>query len=215
MVVLSLTTSPSAGYVVDDSIDRIDFTRLTTVLSQQYWSHGATMEHIVACAEGSWCFGLYSAVGLMVGYLRLVTDRHSFYCVSDLFIEEDLQGQGLGEFLIRTALAQSGIADSGCGFLSTGDARSPSFFTRTAGFQVISEADEVFPDGLHGTRWTMLRPPGKLLPTLAYRLMPIAANTKKPEPLPAPAPAGGLGRGAACALASAAAVCGYVLGARR
>ena len=116
-----LAKSKCGEFEVDDSFERLDLDKLHAILSKQYWNAGATREKVEACAKGSWVFGLYRGTGKgeLVGYMRLVTDRRSFYYVSDVYVDGSLQGRGLGEFLIRTALSQPGIADSARGFLFT------------------------------------------------------------------------------------------------
>ena len=207
LAMVVLATSEQGGFEVDDSFERLDLKKLHAILSSMYWNAGASMEKVEACARGSKVFGLYGgpSKAALAGFMRLVTDERSFYYVSDVFIDDSLQGKGLGEFLIRTALSQRGIADSGRGFLFTGDPRSPPWYTSIAGFQIINEQPAVFPNGKAGTRWCMLRAPGPLLP--------------KGEVVPDPAPGGSaglsLGPGAACALAGVAAAIGFIVGRAR
>jgi ribosomal protein S18 acetylase RimI-like enzyme len=204
MVVLA--TSECDNFEVDDSFERLDLDKLHATLSTQYWNAGATREKVEACARGSWIFGLYGgpSKGKLVGFMRLVTDRRSFYYVSDVFIDQVLQGRGLGEFLIRAALSQPGVADTGRGFLFTGDPRSPAWYTKIAGFQIINQQATVFPNGKAGTRWCMLRNAGPLLATGASVSVADTASGQGRV----------LGIGTSIALASAVGLLGFVVGAR-
>ena len=197
-----LAKSKHGDFEVDDSFERLDLDKLHAILSKQYWNAGATREKVEACARGSWIFGLYRAAskGELVGYMRLVTDRRSFYYVSDVFVDGSLQGRGLGEFLIRTALSQPGIADSARGFLFTGDPRSPAWYTKIAGFQIINQQATVFPNGKAGTRWCMLRNAGPLLPT-----GDVAAENGESR---------AVGVRTLCTVASVVGVIGFMLGTR-
>ena len=100
-----------------------------------------------------------------------MTDRVSFYYVSDVFVVERLRGRGLGKFLLTTAIGRPGIAESSHGFLLTGSERTERLYVELLQFRTIHRKSSVFRDGERRTLYYMLRPPGPLLaPTKGARL---------------------------------------------
>ena len=163
------------GYEIDDDRDRLSkhTNVLVENLSKKSWLVGVERERILARLPFSWTFGLYAPAtggggggggggGELAGFLRLVTDRISFYYVSDVFIMESLRGRGLGTFLLKTAIGQPGVADTAHGFLFTGSARTERMYVNVLQFKTIHKERKTFADGTPRTMYSMLRAPKPL-----------------------------------------------------
>lgn len=73
---------------------------IMTLLSQTHWAckrHRDTVEKEI---EGSLCFGVFNENDVQVGFGRAVTDYATVFYVSDVVIDKDHQGEGLGGKLI-------------------------------------------------------------------------------------------------------------------
>lgn len=157
------------GYEIDDDRDRLSkhTNVLVENLSRTSWLVGVERERILARLPFSWTFGLYAPAtggggGELAGFLRLVTDRISFYYVSDVFIMESLRGRGLGTFLLKTAIGQPGVADTAHGFLFTGSDRTERMYVNVLQFKTIHKERKTFADGTPRTMYSMLRAPKPL-----------------------------------------------------
>ena len=102
---MSTSSKPNAGQPtgVRISSDRaeIDLDWLHPALSQRaYWALGRSREVLAAAVAGSLCFGAYIA-DRQVGFARVVTDEATFGWLCDVFVDESVRGQGIGDALIR------------------------------------------------------------------------------------------------------------------
>jgi GNAT superfamily N-acetyltransferase len=84
---------------LDDSPDRLDLDRIHGWLTASYWSPGierAVMERAIA---GSHSLGAYHD-GEQVGFARAITDHATFAWIADVWVAEEVRGQGLGQRLV-------------------------------------------------------------------------------------------------------------------
>jgi N-acetylglutamate synthase-like GNAT family acetyltransferase len=95
----------SDGYLITDERERVDLARVHRWLSaESYWAAGRSLELVSASIQGSITLGCFNPEGLQVGITRLVTDGATFGLLTDVFVDEDLRGLGLGKFLIEVAM---------------------------------------------------------------------------------------------------------------
>ena len=106
------------------------------LLSQTHWANKRHKETVEKSIEGSLCFGVFDENDVQIGFGRAVTDYATMFYISDVVIDKDHQGLGLGSKLvsfIKSAPELEGL----WGFLGTTAAEgfySKQGFTRSTGF---------------------------------------------------------------------------------
>jgi GNAT superfamily N-acetyltransferase len=96
-------------YVIDDDRSRLELDRVAGWLADSYWAR-STPE---AAVRRSWemsgvVLGLYLGE-TMVGCARAVTDFARFAYLSDVFVEPDHRGHGLGRWLVQTMIEHPAV----------------------------------------------------------------------------------------------------------
>jgi GNAT superfamily N-acetyltransferase len=100
-----------AGYVISTDRERLDRETIWQFLRTSYWSPGIPPAKVERAIENSLAFGLFAPGGEQVGFARIVTDRASFAWLADVFVLQQHRGNGLGLWLVRTALTHPHVAD--------------------------------------------------------------------------------------------------------
>jgi ribosomal protein S18 acetylase RimI-like enzyme len=88
------------GFVVSDDPARIDLDVVHGYLSRSYWSEGIPRATVERAVRNSLVFGLYAG-DRQVGFARVITDRTTFAYLCDVFVLEEVQGRGLGKWLME------------------------------------------------------------------------------------------------------------------
>lgn len=71
---------------------------------RMHWATRLSAEELHVMVNSSVCFGLYDMTRetpAFFGFARLVTDRVTFVYLTDVWISEEREGQGLGSWLIE------------------------------------------------------------------------------------------------------------------
>jgi GNAT superfamily N-acetyltransferase len=104
----------------DDAL--LDVDRIHRWLSEDaYWALGRSRETVEASLRDSVNIGAYDD-GLLVGFLRIVTDRATFAWVCDVYVDRAARGLGVGKLMMAEAdrlLAGYGVRRA---LLATADA---------------------------------------------------------------------------------------------
>ena len=74
----------------------LQFAVIHDFLRQTYWANEISESVLKKALDGSLCFGLYQGER-QVGLARVITDRATFAYLSDVFVLDEFQGQGLGQ----------------------------------------------------------------------------------------------------------------------
>jgi GNAT superfamily N-acetyltransferase len=88
----------------DDNPERIDVDTVWAFLSTQaYWGRWRGRADVERQLSGSWrVVGAYEvSSGRMVGFARAVSDGVSLAYLADLFVVDELRGNGIGKGLVR------------------------------------------------------------------------------------------------------------------
>jgi GNAT superfamily N-acetyltransferase len=88
-------------YTISTDPDRLHLDVVHGFLTQSYWAEGISREVVQRSIAYSLPFGLYKGAR-QVGFARIITDRATFAYLADVFVLDDLRGQGLGKWLIET-----------------------------------------------------------------------------------------------------------------
>jgi len=100
------------GYFASDDGSLVDIERVHEWLSgESYWAAGRPYEVMAQAIENSLVVGLYSADSGQAGLARFVTDYATFAWLCDVFVDSAHRGQGLGTFLVRTAIGHPAVRD--------------------------------------------------------------------------------------------------------
>ena len=133
------------GYVLDDDIASIDFTRVTEWLAGSYWSPRISQTEVEKGARNSsLVVGAYRAEDEQVGYARLVSDRTRFAYIMDVFVEPAHRRKGLAGAMVRFAMDHPEYRDVYQWLLATHDAHD---VYEKVGFKPLD----------HPERWMVLR----------------------------------------------------------
>jgi GNAT superfamily N-acetyltransferase len=108
-------------------------------LRQTYWAKDISQELVAKALDGSLCFGLYQGEK-QIGLARVITDRATFAYLSDVFVLDDYQGQGLGQWLVGCVMAYPELQGLRRIMLSTLDAHE---LYRKLGFKEVANPERI------------------------------------------------------------------------
>lgn len=137
-----------SGYELDDDPTRIDRDAVHRFLSgEAYWALGRTREVVDETLDtAARVVGLYHE-GKQIGFVRIVSDRHTVAYVADVYVLPGHRGRGLGVELFRFAVLEGPLVQIRKWGLHTRDAHE---LYRRFGF-----GD---PDGRYMERWNLPEP---------------------------------------------------------
>jgi threonine aldolase len=98
------------GYLITTDPARFDIDAIFEFLTACYWSPGISRDLVERGIANSLAFGLMTADGEQAGFSRLVTDYATFAWLCDVFVLEPHRGQGLGKWLVETAVGHPDVA---------------------------------------------------------------------------------------------------------
>lgn len=99
------------GYWASDDRSLVDVDLVHEWMSREsYWAAGRPREVMARSIEHSLVLGLYTATGEQVGFARMVTDRATFAWLCDVFVAAEHRGDGVGSFLVQTAVDHPDVA---------------------------------------------------------------------------------------------------------
>ena len=100
---------------------RLDIGYIHRFLSQSYWAQDIPIEVVTKSIAGSICFGLYDH-SRQVGFARVITDSATFAYLADVFIDEELRGNGLSKWLVEVIMSHPSVQGLRRFMLATRDA---------------------------------------------------------------------------------------------
>lgn len=90
----------SLPYRISDSMEELQPDVVIALLKSSYWAAERSEETIVKSWKESHCFGVYSADGLQVGFMRVVTDGATFSWLCDVIVDTEHRGKGLSKWMM-------------------------------------------------------------------------------------------------------------------
>lgn len=87
-------------FLISDDKSRLDIKKIYQLLSQVNWPDRRTEETIQTAIENSLCFGIYKD-SLQIGFARCLTDYSVIYWLTDVIIDPEYRGMGLGKLFIK------------------------------------------------------------------------------------------------------------------
>jgi GNAT superfamily N-acetyltransferase len=94
---------------------------LDYLVNDSYWAKDRTPEQMEKIIANSLCFGLYKDEK-QVGFARVVTDYATFAYLGDVYILPELQGKGLGTWLMDVVVEHPDLQGFRRWVLATRDA---------------------------------------------------------------------------------------------
>ncbi|HEY1798489.1 MAG TPA: GNAT family N-acetyltransferase [Stellaceae bacterium] len=124
-------------YEIDSDSDRLDLDVIHGFLANcSHWARGIPRETLCRAIAHSRPYGLYRD-GAQIGFARVVTDEATFAYLADVFVLAEARNMGLGQWLVRTLLADPRLAGLRRWLLMTRDAAS---LYRRCGFADLAPA---------------------------------------------------------------------------
>ncbi len=93
------------------------------MLAKTYWSPGITKNEIAQGIRNSaLVVGAYDESGWQVGFCRVISDKTRFAYLLDVIVAEDCRHRGIGQEMVRYAMAHPDLRDVYQWLLKTSDA---------------------------------------------------------------------------------------------
>jgi N-acetylglutamate synthase-like GNAT family acetyltransferase len=127
----------SDAYTISSDPDRLDREWIHKAISTDtYWGGDRTRERMDLAIDHSVPYGLYGASGRQLAFARLVTDRATFAWLSDVFVDREARGLGLGKRLVAHIVDEAEKMGLKRVLLATADAQG---LYRQFGFDEIDD----------------------------------------------------------------------------
>ena len=109
------------NFILSDDKSRLDIPRIHSWLASSYWSPGIKIAVVQRAIDGSHCLGAYRD-RQQIGFARAITDHATFSWIADVWVDESVRGQGLGQAMVRWFLDHPDFAGIRRFALGTADA---------------------------------------------------------------------------------------------
>ena len=122
--------------IIKDGIDKMDFEKVTRMLSNAYWSRGINIEEVKKGAlNSSLVIGAFLRENTQIGYSRVISDKTRFAYILDVYVDENYRRKGIGQRMIDYILDHKELRDVYQWLLRTRDAHG---FYSKSGFKPLS-----------------------------------------------------------------------------
>ena len=108
-------------FTVSTDRSRLDLKLVHDFLRASYWAKDIPRDVFVKSVENSLCFGIYEGPG-QIGFARVITDYATFAWLCDVYLAEEVRGEGLGKWLIETVVSHPQLQGIRRWMLATADA---------------------------------------------------------------------------------------------
>ena len=88
-------------YILDDK-DKLQINRVVELLNNTYWAASRPKHIVEESIKNSICYGVYDEdTNILIGFARVITDYATTYYLSDVIVDENYRGNGIGKALIE------------------------------------------------------------------------------------------------------------------
>ena len=87
-------------YLVSTDIEKLELQAIHHYLTRSSWAKGIPLDIVSASIKNSLNFGVYHS-NEQIGFARLITDYATLAYLSDVYILEEYQGEGLGRWVME------------------------------------------------------------------------------------------------------------------
>jgi len=107
---------------ITTEVSRIDLDRVHRWLQRKsYWAGEMPRDVFDRAVLGSLCFAALEGKAT-VGFARVISDRATFAYVSDVFVDQERRGMGIGKLMMAAIVAHPHLQDLRLWLLATADA---------------------------------------------------------------------------------------------
>ena len=96
-------------FVLTDDLSRVDVETLHAWLQTSYLADGRPLDVVKRSGQNSICFSAHRE-GDPLAFARAVTDESTFAWIADVFVREDVRGQGVGKWLMSVVMEHPAVA---------------------------------------------------------------------------------------------------------
>jgi len=119
--------------------DNMDFIKVSSMLSQAFWSPNITIDEVKQGAVHSALIAGVFYNDKQIGYARVISDKTRFAYILDVYVDKNYRKKGVGQLMINSILQNDELKDVYQWLLITKDAHG---VYSKAGFKVISRPDD-------------------------------------------------------------------------
>jgi GNAT superfamily N-acetyltransferase len=95
---------PHGAYVISDEPARLDPVAIHAYLSRSYWSPNIPLETVQRALKHSISVGSYTAEGVQVGLVRIITDCSTYAYLCDVYVLEEHRSHGLAKAMLTLTM---------------------------------------------------------------------------------------------------------------
>jgi GNAT superfamily N-acetyltransferase len=122
-------------YEIRNGYEKMNFDRVTEMLSQSYWVPGIKIDEVKKSAENSaLVLGTFNKDGIQIGYARVISDKTRFAYILDVVVDAAYRKLGIGQAMMKYILGHESLADVYQFLLITKDAHE---VYKKVGFDII------------------------------------------------------------------------------
>ena len=136
------------GFLISTRRDLLSLDEIYAFLQTTYWGDEMDYPKVVRAVENCFPFGLYRD-GRQIGFMRVVTDFTKFAYISDFFVIDEFQGQGLGRRLMEAAHNHPELCEVDYWYLRTRDKQG---FYQHLGWDYLKKPDTCMERRVKGRR---------------------------------------------------------------
>lgn len=122
--------------IIKDGFDKMDFEKVTGMLSHAFWSPGIGLDEVKkGAANSALVVGAFVQGNRQVGYARVISDKTRFAYIADVYVDEIYRKKSIGQNMINYILSHDELKDVYQWLLITRDAHG---VYRKVGFETIA-----------------------------------------------------------------------------
>lgn len=109
--------------IIKDGFEKMDFEKVTEMLSNAFWCKGIKIDEVIKGAENSaLVVGIFTDNKNQIGYARVISDKTRFAYILDVYVDENFRRNGIGQKMINYILNHEELMDVYQWLLITKDA---------------------------------------------------------------------------------------------
>jgi GNAT superfamily N-acetyltransferase len=127
-------------YTLKDGFEKMNFDRVTEMLSNSYWVSGIKLDEVLkSAANSALLVGAFTKDSIQIGYARVISDKSRFAYILDVYVEENYRRAGIGQAMMKYILNHPDLADVYQWLLITKDAHE---VYKKVGFDIIKRPND-------------------------------------------------------------------------